>query len=70
MGNDNTVAFARLRLQIPPQKFRFSLARCRVLVCRHLDATFSIYYGPHLLGRYDSSGALIGGVAQRTKKIA
>ena len=70
VGNDNTVVLARLRLQIPPQKFRFSLARCRVLVCRHLDATLSVYYGPHLLGRYDPTGALLGGVAQPTKQIA
>ncbi len=70
VGNDNTIVLARLRLQIPPQRFRFSLARCRVLVCRHLDATLSIYYGPHLLGRYNASGTLLGGAAQRTKKIA
>ena len=28
-------------LQIPQQTFRFSLARCRVLVCEHLDQTIS-----------------------------
>jgi len=70
VGNDNTVVLAKLRLQIPPQRFRFSLARCRVLVCRHLDQTLSVYYGPHLLGRYDAPGALLGRVALRTKKIA
>ena len=59
VGNDNVVAFANLALQIPPQTFRFSLARCRVLVCRHLDATISLFYGPHLLGRYTPDGALL-----------
>lgn len=58
VGNDNTVTFGKLRLQIPPQKFRFSLARCRVLVCRHLDNTLSVHYGPHRLARYDATGAL------------
>ena len=70
VGNDNTVVLARLRLQIPPQRFRFSLARCRVLVCRHLDATLSVYYGPHLLGRYGVDGILLDQITQRTKKIA
>lgn len=56
VGRDNTVAFARLQLQIERQKFRWSLAGCRVLVCRHLDQTITLYYGPHRLGRYDKQG--------------
>ncbi len=59
VANDNTVAYAKLRLEVPQQTFRFSLARCRVLVCRHLDTTLSLHYGPHLLGRYDSTGTLL-----------
>ena len=47
MGNDNTVRFDNLTLQIESQTFRYSLARCRVLVCRHLDGTLSLYYGQH-----------------------
>lgn len=58
--NDNTVRYKRLILQIPPQSFRYSMARCRVLVCRHLDGTLSLYYGPHRLGRYDRQGQLLG----------
>jgi transposase len=56
VGNDNTVSYQKLSLQIPQQTFRFSLAKCRVLVCRHLDTTISIHYGPHPLGRYDDQG--------------
>lgn len=56
VGRDNTVAFARRQLQIQRQKFRWSLAGCRVQVCRHLDQTITLYYGPHQLGRYDSQG--------------
>lgn len=59
VGNDNTVSFQKLRLQIPQQTFRFSLARCRVLVCQHLDTTISLYYGPHRLGNYDAEGNLL-----------
>ncbi len=46
-------------LQIPQQTFRFSLARCPVLVCEHLDGTISLHYGPHRLGHYDSQGQLL-----------
>ena len=56
VGNDNTVSYRKKRLQIERQAFRYSMARCRVLVCEHLDATLSLYYGPHLVGRYDADG--------------
>lgn len=56
IGNDNTVTFGKLKLQIEQQTFRFSMARCRVLVCEQLDGTISLYYGPNLLGRYAGDG--------------
>ncbi len=65
VGNDNVVTLGALALQIPPQTFRFSLARCRVLICRHLDQTLSVFYGPHLLGRYAPDGQLLEAPHQR-----
>jgi transposase len=59
VGNDNTVKFGNVSLQIEPQKFRFSMARCRVLVCQHLDDTISVYYGPHRVGSYQADGEAI-----------
>jgi transposase len=56
VDNDNTVRYENRCLQIPQQTFRFSLARCHVLVCEHLDQTMTVYYGNHLLGRYDAAG--------------
>lgn len=70
VGNDNTVTFGRLRLQIQPQTFRFSLAKCRVLVCQHLDETFSLYYGPNLLGRYDAQGEALTLAGARRRRVA
>jgi hypothetical protein len=70
VGNDNTVIFGKLRLQIVPQTFRFSLARCRVLVCRQLDGTLTVYYGPHRLGRYDANGTLLTPQKTRSEKVA
>ena len=58
VDNDNTVRFEGRCLQIPQQTFRFSLARCRVLVCQHLDQTLSVHYGHHVLGSYDAAGQL------------
>jgi transposase len=68
VANDNTVTFGKLILQVQPQTFRFSLARCRVLVCRHLDQTISLHYGPHRLGRYDAKGQSLGSTKQ--EKVA
>ena len=59
VNNDNTVSYGNLSLQIPQQTFRFSLAKCQVLVCRHLDNTIRVYYGLHQLGHYDSQGKLL-----------
>jgi hypothetical protein len=64
VGNDNTVRYRRKVLQIERQEFRYSMARCRVLVCEHLDATITLYYGPHLLGRYDAEGKLLPAQSQ------
>lgn len=54
---DNTVSFNRISLQIPPSRFRWSFAKCRVTLCEHLDASLSIRFGPHLLARYRQDGA-------------
>ena len=59
VDNDNTVRYENRCLQIPQQTFRFSLARCRVLVCEHLDQTITVHYGNHVLGRYDVTGQIV-----------
>jgi hypothetical protein len=65
VDNDNTVRYENRCLQIPQQTFRFSLARCRVLVCEHLDKTMTVHYGNHVLGRYDAAGQLLAPRVQR-----
>ncbi len=70
VGQDNTVTLGKLTLQVVPQTFRFSLAKCRTLVCRHLDDTISLYYGPHLLGRYSSTGELLKAPSARRRRKA
>jgi hypothetical protein len=67
VDNDNTVRYDNRCLQIPQQTFRFSLARCRVLVCEHLDQTLSVHYGNHVLGRYNAAGQYLGLPSERKR---
>src|SRR5712692_9878832 len=57
VNQDNTVRVANRTLQIEKTKWRGTLAKCRVLVCEHLDGTWSVFYGPHLVGRYAQDGS-------------
>jgi transposase len=70
VDNDNTVRYDNRRLQIPQQTFRFSMTRCDVLVCEHLDRTISLHYGPHRLGDYDSQGQLLPILRLKTGQAA
>jgi len=68
VDNDNTVRYDNRCLQIPRQAFRFSMARCPVLVCEHLDQTLSVHYGHHVLGRYDTDGQPLAPITIRHRK--
>jgi hypothetical protein len=56
VGRDNVVVVAGLALQVAKQPGRRSCAGLRVLVRRHLDGQYSIWYGARCLGRYDRHG--------------
>lgn len=56
VGRDNTVKFKNMTLQINRQKFRASLANCRVIVFEHLDNSITIGFGEHEVGRFDENG--------------
>jgi hypothetical protein len=43
-------------LQIDKTHWRATLAGCRVTIYQHLEGTWSIGYGPHLVGRYNREG--------------
>ncbi len=61
---DNCVEFKSKRLQIPPSRWRYSFAKCKVKVYEHLDGTLSIGYGPHSLARYAAQGQLLPSTQQ------
>ena len=58
VGNDNTVAFNRMRLQIPPSPLRAHFVHARVKVHQYPDGMLAIFHGRRCLGRYDSAGLL------------
>jgi transposase len=56
VNRDNTVVVGGKVLQIEPTRWRGSLAGCSVTVCEHLEETWSIRYGPHVVGQYNAQG--------------
>ena len=58
VGNDNTVAFNRMRLQIPPSPLRAHFVHARVKVHQYPDGMLAVFHGRRCLGRYDDAGLL------------
>jgi transposase len=58
VGNDNTVAFNRMRLQIPPSPLRAHFVHARVKVHQYPDGMLATFHGRRCLGRYDNAGVL------------
>jgi transposase len=59
VGNDNTIAWRRLRLQIPPGPIRPHYVRAMVRVHEYPDGQLAIFHGPHRLADYRPDGRLI-----------
>jgi transposase len=66
VDKDNTVVFARLRLQIPPSPLRSHFVKARVRVRRYHDGSHAIFHGPRCLARYDAAGVL----QEQTQQVA
>ena len=67
VAKDNTVAIGPRSWQIDKSRFRHTLAGCTVTIHDHLDASISIRYGPHVIGRFDANGERRGKVESRTR---
>jgi hypothetical protein len=68
VAKDNTVAIAARSWQLDKSRFRHSLAGCTVTIHEHLDATISIRYGPHVVGRFEANGERRGKVGSPRKQ--
>jgi transposase len=66
VDKDNTVVFARLRLQIPLSPLRSHFVKARVRVRRYANGSHAIFHGPRCLARYDAAGVL----QEQTQQVA
>jgi hypothetical protein len=58
VGNDNTVKWRGLSLQIPPSRLRPHFVRSTVRVHEYPDGRLAIFHRPHRLADYDPAGNL------------
>ena len=56
VGNDNTVRYRGLSLQIPQSPIRPHFVKVRVRVHDYPDGTLAIFHGPRYLARYHADG--------------
>ena len=56
VGNDNTVRYRGLSLQIPPSPIRPHFVKARVRGHDYPDGTLAIFHGPRCLARYRADG--------------
>src|SRR4051812_19826747 len=66
VGNDNTVKWQRLCLQLPPSRLRPHFVKAVVRVHQYPDGTLAVFLGPHRLADYDANGR----IAQHTEQAA
>ena len=57
VGNDNTVRYRGLSLQIPPSPIRPHFVKVRVRVHDYPDGTLAVFHGPRCLARYRADGS-------------
>jgi len=70
VGNDNTVKWQRLSLQLPPNRLRAHFVKAAVRVHEYPDGRLAVYWGPHRLADYGADGVLIQPEADAVLRIA
>ena len=55
---DNCVSFEKMKLQIPPDRYRCHYVKVKVRVHRYLDGSLAVFHGPRKLADYDGNGNL------------
>ena len=59
VARDNTVAFARLRLQLPKSPIRHHFVKATVKIRQYPDGMLAVFHGPRRIARYMPDGAAI-----------
>ena len=70
VGNDNTVRYRGLSLQIPPGRHRHHYVKARVRVHEYPDGTLALFHGPRCLARYSADGEPIVGDGIKVRVFA
>lgn len=68
VAKDNTVAIGNRLWQIDKTRFRNTLAGSTVTIHEHMDETVSIRFGPHVVGRFDRTGAKLNGTGTEKRR--
>lgn len=58
VGNDNTVKWRNLSLQLPPSRLRQHFVKVGVRVHEYPNGRLAVFWGPHRLADYDASGVI------------
>jgi hypothetical protein len=56
VGRDNTVAYGRLKLQLPESRMRPHYVKAQVRVRLYPDGDLAVFHGPRCLARYGADG--------------
>jgi transposase len=59
VNRDNTVAYERLKLQLPESRMRAHYVKAKVKVRRYPNGSLAVFHGPKLLARYNAQGELL-----------
>jgi hypothetical protein len=59
VGNDNTVKWHRLSLQLPASRLRPHFVKAKVRVHEYPDGQLAVFWGPHRLADYNANGTII-----------
>ncbi len=59
VGNDNTVKWQRLSLQLPPSRLRPHFVKANVRVHEYPEGELAVYWGPHRLADYNAAGIMV-----------
>ena len=59
VGNDNTVKWRRLSLQLPPSRLRPHFVKTKVRVHEYPDGCLAVFWGPHRLADYEADGSIL-----------
>ena len=59
VGQDNTVKWEGLSLQLPPSRLRPHFVRTTVKIHGYPDGSLAVFWGPHRLADYDAKGTFM-----------